>query len=47
MPEIKILNLRDPTQQKLYMVNQCALNFHLTLKHYIENLMVVCQDRNM
>jgi hypothetical protein len=42
MPETKILNLRDPTEQKLYMANPCVLHFHLTVKHYTESLMAVC-----
>jgi hypothetical protein len=42
MPETEILNLWDRTQQKLYTVNPCVLNFHLTLKHDIESLMMVC-----
>lgn len=42
VPETDILNLWAPIQQKLYMANPCVLNFHLTLKHYIESLMEVC-----
>jgi len=37
MPETKILNLPDPTEQKLYeyMENPCVQNFRLNLKHLL------------
>ena len=40
-PETEVLNLCEPTQQKLYMANPCVLNFRLILKHYIESLTMV------